>query len=185
MVPSSKLPGTSPNRAPVPSASNASTPRTLCTMLPYRKEREPQLLFAVMPPIVARLAVDGSTGKNSLCLRRRGVSPASTTPGSTRARRPLTSTDITRSRCLLQSMTSAWATVCPHCEVPPPRGNTGTPSSRAIAIAAAASPRRLLAAPRHDARQRLDLVDRRVGRIASAAERVEQHLALRLTPQPG
>jgi len=40
-------------------------------------------------------------------------------------------------------MTSARATVCPHCEVPPPRGNTGTPSSRAIAIAAAASARLL------------------------------------------
>jgi hypothetical protein len=29
--------------------------------------------------------------------------------------------------------------VCPHCEVPPPRGVTATPSSRAIASARAAS----------------------------------------------
>ena len=29
--------------------------------------------------------------------------------------------------------------VCPHCEVPPPRGVTATPSSRAIAIARSAS----------------------------------------------
>ena len=36
-------------------------------------------------------------------------------------------------------MTSEEFTVCPHCEVPPPRGSTETPSSRAIAIARAAS----------------------------------------------
>src|SRR5215468_7156922 len=77
-----------------------------------------------MPPIVARLAVDGSTGKNSSSLRNSRLSRSSTTPGSTRARRPSTSTEITRSRCLLQSMTSARATVCPHCEVPPPRGRS-------------------------------------------------------------
>jgi len=94
-----------------------------------------------MPPIVARLAVDGSTGKNSRSLRSSRLSRSSTTPGSTRARRPSTSTAITRSRCLLQSMTSACATVCPHCEVPAPRGNTGIPSSRAIAITTAASSR--------------------------------------------
>jgi hypothetical protein len=37
--------------------------------------------------------------------------------------------------------------------------------------------RRILAALQHDNTQRLDLVDRGIGRIASAAERVEQHLA--------
>ena len=36
-------------------------------------------------------------------------------------------------------MTSDWLTVCPACEVPPPRGSTLTPSSRAIAIARSAS----------------------------------------------
>ncbi len=38
-------------------------------------------------------------------------------------------------------MTRAAATVCPHCEVPPPRGTTGTPSSIAIrnAVSAASS----------------------------------------------
>jgi hypothetical protein len=105
------------------------------------RERAPQLLLAVMPPIVARLAVDGSTGKKSRSLRNSRLSRSSTTPGSTRARRPSTSIPTTRSRYLLQSMTSARATVCPHCDVPPPRANTGTPSSRAIAIAAAASSR--------------------------------------------
>ncbi len=36
-------------------------------------------------------------------------------------------------------MTSAAPTVCPHCEVPPPRGSTGTPSSIAMRNAASAS----------------------------------------------
>ena len=36
-------------------------------------------------------------------------------------------------------MTSDLLMVCPHCEVPPPRGITATPSSRAIAIARSAS----------------------------------------------
>jgi hypothetical protein len=36
-------------------------------------------------------------------------------------------------------MTSAAPTVCPHCELPAPRGNTGTFSSRHSAIAARTS----------------------------------------------
>ena len=36
-------------------------------------------------------------------------------------------------------MTSDALTVCPHCEVPPPRGSTLTPSSRASASARSAS----------------------------------------------
>ena len=38
-----------------------------------------------------------------------------------------------------QSMTSDSLTVCPDCDVPPPRGSTLTPSSRASAIARSAS----------------------------------------------
>ena len=132
-----------------------------------------------MPPIVARLAVDGSTGKNSLSLRNQAVEPVEHHPRLDPRPPPSTSTAITRSKYLLQSMTSARATVCPHCEVPPPRGNTGTPSSRAIAIAAAASSRlRGTTTPK-----RLDLVDRRIRRIAPAAERIEQHLASDLAPE--
>ena len=62
-----------------------------------------------------------------------------TTPGWTRTRRASGSSATTLSMYLLQSSTSARATVWPHCEVPPPRGSTGTPSSRAIASAAATS----------------------------------------------
>ncbi len=45
--------------------------------------------------------------------------------------------------------------------------------------------RGVLAAFRHDDTQRLDLVDRGIGRIASAAERIEQHLALDLAAKAG
>jgi len=41
----------------------------------------------------------------------------------------------------------------------------------------------VFAAPRHDHPQRLDLVDRGIGRIAPAAESVEQHLAADFTAQ--
>ncbi len=42
--------------------------------------------------------------------------------------------------------------------------------------------RRIVAALRHDHPQRLDLVDRRIGRIAPATERIEQHLAANHAP---
>src|SRR5215472_2961588 len=41
----------------------------------------------------------------------------------------------------------------------------------------------MLAALRHDDTQRLDLVDRSIGRIASAAESIEQYLTADLAPQ--
>ncbi len=44
--------------------------------------------------------------------------------------------------------------------------------------------RDVLLVARHDHAQRLDLVDRRIGAVAAAAERVEQHLAAQILPQP-
>ena len=60
-------------------------------------------------------------------------------PGSTSAVPAAASTASTRRRYLLQSITSARLTVCPHWLVPPPRASTGTPASRQIASAAATS----------------------------------------------
>jgi len=60
-------------------------------------------------------------------------------PGSTTQRRPGTSSSTTRVRCFEQSKTSELLTVCPDCEVPPPRGSTVTPSLRASAMARTAS----------------------------------------------
>ena len=44
-----------------------------------------------------------------------------------------------RVRYFEQSTTSDGPTVWPHCEVPPPRASTVTPSARAMAIARSAS----------------------------------------------
>ena len=44
-----------------------------------------------------------------------------------------------RVRYLEQSTTSEAPTVCPACDVPPPRASTVTPSARAKAIARSAS----------------------------------------------
>jgi hypothetical protein len=75
--------------------------------------------------------------------RPRGFSSAfnvsSTLPGSTAAMPASLSISSVRVRYLLSSMTSASPTVWPHCEVPAPRGSTGTPCSTAICIAAMAA----------------------------------------------
>ena len=100
---------------------------------------EPHELLAAMPPMVHRLWVDGSTGKNSPCGFSAAFRWPSTSPGSTVARIPATSMSTIRRRCLLQSITNDALTVWPHWLVPPPRASTETPASRAIAMAAAAS----------------------------------------------
>ena len=78
------------------------------------------------------------------------------------------------SRCLLWSMTSAAPTVWPHCELPAPRGRIGT---RELAAICERDARTSSSLSRHQHADRLDLVDRRVGRVAPARGRVEQHLA--------
>ena len=125
-----------------------------------------------MPPRVQRAWVDGSTGKNSPCGRSAAFSCASTSPGSTSAVRAAGSTCSTRLRYLAQSITSARFTVWPHWLVPPPRGSTGTPCSRAIASVAA----HVVDGSRHDDADRLDLVDRGIGGVAAAIGAAEQHL---------
>src|SRR5438034_11262361 len=58
---------------------------TLCTMLPYAIEREPQELLPAMPPIVAWALVETSTGNHSCCGRRTAFNASRTTPGWTTA----------------------------------------------------------------------------------------------------
>ena len=58
---------TGPNAISLPSASIASMPITLCTMLPYAIEREPQELLPDMPPMVACADVLTSTGSQTPC----------------------------------------------------------------------------------------------------------------------
>ena len=92
-----------------------------------------------MPPRVARLPVEMSTGKARLCVLSVLLSVSRVMPGSTTQLRLSTSSDTIDRRYLEQSTTSARPTAWPHCDVPPPRGSTGTPCSRAIAIAASMS----------------------------------------------
>ena len=99
----------------------------------------PHELFAAMPPMVQRAWVDGSTGKNRPCGFSAAFRWASTMPGCTVAVRAAGSTARIPRRCLVQSSTMARLTVCPHWLVPPPRGSTGTPPSRARASTACTS----------------------------------------------
>src|SRR5690348_8310939 len=133
-------------------------------------ERPPQESLPAMPPMVAREAVEISTGNQSPCGLSCRLRSSSTMPGSTRQRRPATSMARMRLRYLEQSTTSEWPTVCPHCDVPPPRG-----SKRALGI---------LHRPRRDDTDRLDLVVRGIGRIAPAREAVEPDVAGNLLAKP-
>ena len=92
-----------------------------------------------MPPMVAREAVEMSTGNHRPCGLSSRLRSSSTMPGSTTQRREATSRSSSRLRYFEQSTTSDVLTVCPACEVPPPRGSTVTPSSRAKPIARLAS----------------------------------------------
>ena len=80
-----------------------------------------------MPPSVACADVLTSTGNHSAV---RLAATHSARRARCRARPSRSSrprrTSSTRLRCLLWSMTSARPTVWPHCELPAPRGSTGT-----------------------------------------------------------
>ena len=102
-------------------------------------ERPPQELLPAMPPMVAREAVEMSTGNHRPCGLSWRLRSSSTMPGSTVQRARLTSRSRMRVRYFEQSTTSASPTVCPACEVPPPRASTLTPSARAMPIARSAS----------------------------------------------
>ena len=67
-------------------------------VLPYSTDRAPLELFAIMPPTVARLAVEMSGAKRRPCGRSAAFSSSSTTPGSTQAQRSATFTSRMRLR---------------------------------------------------------------------------------------
>ena len=131
-------------------------------------------LLAAMPPSVARLAVEASTGKKQPVGLSARFRSSRTRPGWTSRCRPPASTSRTRCRCRLVSSTSASPTVWPYCELPPPRGQDRD-AGRARGRPPPGRPRR----PRHHHADRLDLVDRGVGRVAAApSERGDtRHLA--------
>ena len=133
-----------------------------------------------MPPMVAREAVEMSTGNHRPCGLSRRLSSSSTMPGSTTQRRPATSSSTTWSRYFEQSTISDELMVWPHCEVPPPRG------VHADALLARERDRALgfLDRARRDHAERHDLVVRGVGGVAAAGEAVELHVAQQLRLEP-
>ncbi len=135
----SRSAGTSPKAMRDPSASTASTSRTLCTMIPYLMERVPAELLPVIPPRVALAEVETSTGKVQPVALSCRFSSSRTIPGCTTAVPAAASTSRRRFMCRLVSITKASPSVWPFCELPPPRGMTGKPSWRASARAASTS----------------------------------------------
>ena len=134
-----------------------------------------------MPPIVACALVETSTGYHRPCGFRYAFSWSSTTPGCTATVRASLSNATTWFRCLRV--------------IDDERGADGLPALRGAAAARqhrhalldrdAERGERVFLGLRHHHADRLDLVDRRVGRIAPARGGVEQHLAPDLAPQAG
>merc|ERR1711991_499150 len=92
-----------------------------------RIDQAPAELLPTIPPIVARLEVDTSTGKNSPCGFKNRFNSSRTIPGSTMHLFELGSKSKTLFRYLLLSITIELFTVCPFCEVPPPLAKTDSP----------------------------------------------------------
>ena len=123
-----------------PSLSTTSNSSTWSIVVPWTIDALPEELLPIMPPSVARLAVEVSGPKPSPCGFAAALRASCTTPGSTRTRRLATSISPIPSRWREWSSTmprppAAW----PARLVPPPRETTGTPCAPAIATAAATS----------------------------------------------
>ena len=100
-------------------------------------------------------------------------------PGSTTQVRAAASVSTSRFRCLLKSMHQRAADRLPRL-----RGAAPARQQRHALLARDRHRRaHVLVRPRHDHADRLDLVVRRVRRIAPAREAIEQHLALELLAQ--
>ena len=118
-----------------------------------------------------------TTARAALSCRLRS---SSTMPGSTVQRRPLTSRSRMRVRYFEQSTTSESPTVCPHCDVPPPRASTVTPLGPGNLY----RPFGFFYRARGHHADRHDLVMRGVGGVAAAGEAVEMHVPAQFGLQP-
>jgi hypothetical protein len=97
--------------------------------------------LAIMPPTVARLAVEMSGAKRRPCGLRCAFNSSSTTPGSIHAQRSATLTSRMRFRYFEVSSCSPAPIACPACDVPPPRAVIDTPWRAAICTVATTSSR--------------------------------------------
>jgi hypothetical protein len=99
----------------------------------------PPELLAIIPPSVARAALDGSTGKWSACGAAAAFSSASVQPGRMRARRASSSTDTTARKPETRSTATPRPTFPPGIPVPAPRGTSAVRDEAAHATSAATS----------------------------------------------
>ena len=115
-----------------------------------------------IPPSVARFDVEVSGPKRRPSGRTWWFSSSCTSPGWTRAHSSSVFTSSTWFMYREKSRTSAWLTVCPVSDVPPPRGRT-----RHAELARRHLEGRLhvVGVARHDDADRLHLVHRGVGRV--------------------
>ena len=102
-------------------------------------ECEPPELLPSMPPRVARFEVEVSGPKSRPMDRTWWFSSSCTSPGCTRAHSSSRLTSSTLAMWREKSSTTAWFTVWPVSEVPPPRGSSGAPSLLATSSAACTS----------------------------------------------
>ena len=96
-------------------------------MVPQATECDPQALLAIIPPMVARLADDGSAPNVRPWAAVALVSRVSTTPGSTTAVRACGSISRILFRWRETSMTTP-PMALPAMEVPAPRRTIGAPA---------------------------------------------------------
>jgi hypothetical protein len=89
-----------------------------------------------MPPSVHWADVLTSTGNHMPCGLSQALRASRTRPGSTVTVIASRSKCSTRFKCRLWSITSAAPTVCPHCELPAPRGSIGDSARTAFGGAA-------------------------------------------------
>ena len=111
----------------MPSASTTSRACRFSTVRPNMMLRMPAELLPIAPPTALWLEVAGSGANISPSGASSMLSRSMTTPGSTHARRPAASTEVTRRQWAPRSTTTAAFTAWPFRLVPPPRGSTGTP----------------------------------------------------------
>ena len=109
----------------------------------------PAELFAIMPPTVARLAVEMSGAKRRSCGRSAAFSSSSTTPGSTRTQRSTGFNSRMRLKYFDVSMTRPLPIAWPACDVPPP---SSSPGSDGLDVTACTTSSRISRPPRRAAR---------------------------------
>ena len=133
-----------------------------------------------MPPMVARDAVETSTGNHRPWAFSWRLRSSSTMPGSTRARRPATS----RSRMRVEMLRAVDDDRMVDGLAGLRRAAAARRHRHALGAADLDRPFRLLHRARHHHAERHDLVVRGVGGVAAAREAVEMHAARDLGLQP-